>query len=262
MKRAERRRQAREDLRAVARGLDPEAGDGRLVIALMRVLHDLVEESQDSRSIAPLMGFFQNNMRTAIRVAPRHSLACSSGCAHCCHAWVSARAPEVLFVKRSLPAREREAALTAVEAAYAVTGMLDPDVRAGMGTPCPLLVENRCRAYEARPAVCRTAVSEDAELCAKAFAPGASDIGIPAPTFYLTLRRGYSLALAGALKRAGFPAYSYEHNGALRAVLGRTDAEAAWLAGEDVFAGVQPEPRGDPFELPRNRLLYEAAWAA
>ncbi|HEV2866904.1 MAG TPA: YkgJ family cysteine cluster protein [Allosphingosinicella sp.] len=261
MNRIERRRQAKEDRGFVARGLDTERRDGLQVIALMRVLHERLLESRAARTVAPLMGFFHDNLRSATRPGPRHLLACRMGCAHCCHAWVSARAPEVLFVKKSLPAREREAIRHAVERAYAVTGTLAPPERAGMGTPCPLLRDNVCQAYGARPAVCQAAVSESAAICARAFAPGAADEDIPMPTFYLTLRRGYSLALAGALKHAGYAAESYEFNAALRAAFAREDAEAAWLAGEDVFAGVQRDRGSDPFAAPRYRQLYDAAWA-
>ena len=99
-------------------------------------------------------------------------------------------------------------------------------------------------------------------LCERAFRLGSVNEDIPTPTFYIEMRAGYSLALAGALRRAGFPAAAYEYNAALNAVLGAADAEAAWLAGEDVFAGIACDPSGDPFDRPGNRRIYEAAWAA
>jgi Fe-S-cluster containining protein len=261
MNRAERRRQLKDDRRLVERGLDWERTDGAEVIALMRVLHALIEDSRDAGTVAPLMEYFHDNLRAAGRAAPRRAIACKLGCAHCCHAWVSARAPEALFMKRAIPMRDLEAVQASVERTYAVTGTLGVDQRAGMGVPCSLLRGSQCQAYEARPVTCRMAASESAAVCARAFLPGA--VGEPIPTFeyYLATRRGYSLALAGALKRGGFPSHSYELNAALRAVLARPDAEAAWLAGEDVFARVPTEPGGDPFESPRNLSLYEAAWA-
>jgi hypothetical protein len=107
---------------------------------------------------------------------------------------------------------------------------------------------------------CRMAVSQSAEICARAFAPGAGPEDIPLPEYYPTLRRGYSIALAGALRRAGFSAWSYEYNAAMRTALARPDAEAAWLAGEDVFADVARDPGSDPFLLPSNRRLYDDAF--
>jgi Fe-S-cluster containining protein len=199
-------------------------------------------------------------MRAAERLAPNQLLACRRGCAHCCHTFVSARAPEILFVKNAIPGRERETARAAVEEAYAVTGLLGLAARGGVACPCPMLRDGACLVYAARPTTCRTAVSENAEICARAFAPGAAVEQIPMPEYYPTLRRGYSIALAGALRRAGFSAWSYEYNAGLRTALARPDAEAAWLAGEDVFAEVPRDPGSDPFTLPSNLRLYDDAF--
>jgi len=262
MNRAERRRQAREDRTRIARGLEAGRADGREVIALMRVLHELIAEARDAGTVAPVMQFLHANMRAAERFAPSQLLACRRGCAHCCHTFVSARAPEVLFVKSAIPGRDRETVRAAVEQAYQVTGTLGPGGRSATAHPCPMLEDGACRVYAARPMTCRMAVSQSAEACARAFAPGAAPTHIPVPDYYPTLRRGYSIALAGALRRAGFPAWSYEYNAAMRAALARSDAEAAWLAGEDVFAEVQRDPGSDPFTLPSNVRLYDEAFGA
>jgi hypothetical protein len=129
-------------------------------------------------------------------------------------------------------------------------------------TPCPLLRDDLCLVYAARPATCRTAVSRDVAACERAFRLGSENEEIPTPTFYIEMRAGYSLALAGALRRAGFPAAAYEYNAALNAALGAPDAEAAWLAGEDIFAGIACDPSGDPFDRAGNRRIYDAAWVA
>ena len=261
MNRAERRRQSREDRERIARGLEAGRADGREVIALMRVLHELIAEARDAGTVAPVMSFLHANMRAAERSAPGHLLACRRGCTHCCHTFVSARAPEILFVKGAIPGRDREEVRAAVETAYRVTGTLPPLDRGATAQPCPMLRDRACRVYQARPMTCRMAVSQSAEICARAFAPGADPETIPIPEYYPTLRRGYSIALAGALRRAGFPAWSYEYNAGMRTALARPDAEAAWLAGEDVFADVPRDPGSDPFALPSNLRLYEDAFA-
>ena len=230
-------------------------------MALMRLLHDRLEQSRSAGTVEPLMAFFHDNMRRGLSAGPRKLLACRLGCSHCCRAWVSARAPEVLFIARMIKPRDRAQIAQAVEAAFALTGSLPPEERDRMAVPCPMLEQHRCRVYEARPATCQTAVSEDAAACARSFQPGAEPEMLPAPEFYYTLRRGYSIALAGALKRAALPVQAYEFNAALRTALGRADAESAWLAGEPVFAEVQTEPGGDPFASPAGRRLYDAAWA-
>jgi Fe-S-cluster containining protein len=262
MIRAERRRQAKEDERAMARGLDPARPDGPQIMILMRLLHDRLEASRAASSIAPLAGFFADNLKAAWRVEPKKALGCRMGCAHCCHAWVSAKAPEVLIARRAIPPRELDAVRASVEAAYRATGEADPAARAAMAAPCPMLADGRCRIYAARPATCRTAVSLDAALCAEAFRPGAAPVDIPTPQFHIVMRRGYSIALAGALRRLGRPAASYEFVAAMRRALSRDDAEAAWLSGEDVFAGIQIDPGSDPFSHPKNLQVYNLAFAA
>jgi Fe-S-cluster containining protein len=260
MDRAERRRQLKEDRRLVIRGLPGAQTDLEMIVSLMRVLHDLVEEARDAGTVTPLMTFFQENMVTAGRPGPTKALACRRGCSHCCYAWVSARAPEILFAKKAVPARDREAVRASVAAVYAVTGQLDFDGREGISTPCPLLADDQCRIYAARPAVCRTAVSADARICERAYRQGDEAAQIPTPEFYINLRSGYSIALAGALKRAGYAPWAYEYNAGLHAALARADAEAAWLAGEDVFADVPVGPTGDAFTLSGPRNIYDAAF--
>ncbi len=260
MNRIERRLKAKEDQRLIAGGLNAERLTAVQVMALMRALLELLEESHSAGTVAPLIAFFHRNISSAARPGPSEALACARGCSHCCNSWVSVRAPEALFAKRAIARREIGEVQAAVERAYAVTGTRGVDERAAMSVPCPMLKDRVCRIYAARPTVCRTAVSSDAAICARTFQPGASPEAIPAPDFYIILRRGYSLALAGALKRGGFPTVSYEFNGALRAALAHPDAEAAWLAGEDLFAGVARDPSGDPFKQPANQRLYEGAW--
>src|SRR4051812_15021698 len=229
MNRAERRRPARGGREGIARGVGAGRADGRGLAAMMGVLHELILEARSAGSVARLMSFLHENARIAERAAPNHLLACRRGCAHCCHTFVSARAPELLFVKRAIPAPDREAVNAAVEEAYALTGMLGPTGRAGMAAPCPMLRDGACRVYAARPMTCRMAASQSAESCARAFAPGAAALAIPIPEHYPALRRGYSIALAGALRRAGYSAWSYEYNAAMRMALARPDAEPAWL---------------------------------
>ena len=261
MTRAQRRRQLKEDERTLARGLDAERPDGPQIMVLMRLLHARIEDARDAGTLAPLAAFLGENFRAAWRAEPRQALACRRGCAHCCHAFVSAKAPEILIAGAAIPAREREAVRAAVDAAYAATGTLGPEQRARLAAPCPMLAAGQCRIYEARPATCRTAVSLDVTACASAFRPGAGPVDIPTPDFHILMRRGYSIALAGALQRAGYPAASYEFVAAMRAALARPDAEAAWLAGEDIFAAVPIDPGSDPFEHPKNRQVFELAFA-
>ena len=259
MNRSERRRQSKEDHRVIARGLDIEARDGYQIVALMRVLRELIDDARRLQIVAPLMSFLYENMSKAERSAPRDLIACRKGCSHCCNIWVSATAPEILFAKRAMANGALQQIQTAISNAHAVTGPLSFDQRANIAHPCPLLVDNLCQIYNHRPATCRTAASADAAICERSYLRVNGE-NSPTPAFYIALRQGYAVALAGALKHAGYPTDAYEFNAALQAAITRTDAEMAWLGGADVFAEVQRDPAGDLFTQPLFREFFYAAF--
>lgn len=256
MNRAERRRQLKEDERLVQNGLSFTQVDGWEVIALMRALRDRLGQARNAGRIAPLMRFLHDNFGKSARRIPAALSACARGCSHCCHMWTALRAPEALFIAAAMPGELR----AAVDTAHAETVALSYEERLRLVRPCPLLQDDACSLYEARPIGCRTAASTDAAVCARAYRL-LSDEDIPQPLIFLNQRAGYALALAGALRHAGHPAGAYELNGALHAALARPDAEAAWLRGEDVFAGVALDPAGDPFAEPAHMELYREAFA-
>jgi Fe-S-cluster containining protein len=79
-------------------------------------------------------------------------LVCQAGCSGCCHHHLSIFAVEAEAV--------REAILLLPENVRAIIERQAHEVieREAKGEPvaCPLLVENRCSIYEARPLICRT----------------------------------------------------------------------------------------------------------
>lgn len=257
MSRADRRRQEKEDQRLVARGIDVNRRDPAQVIALMRALRQQVAEAQAAGTVAPLIGYLHENFEAASRRAPRRDIACAKGCAHCCHVWVSVRAPEVLFLLPVLRAKGRS---LSIDESLARTAALDVEARRQVAAACPMLGDDSlCQIYATRPLACRAAVSADADACERAYRL-LEDMSIPVPDAFRNQKTSYTVALAGALRHAGFPYVSYEFNSALQAVLARPDAEAAWLAGEDVFAAARRDPAGDPFVNPSHQKLYEAAF--
>lgn len=259
MSRAERRRQIKEDEKIVARGLDVVGRSGAEVVALMRVLHARVRDCQKIGAVAPLMDFLQANIEQAALRVSHVKVACAQGCAHCCNRWVSVLAPEVIHVVNGFGPR-RTAAEASVQAALAATRGKDYAARGRVAAPCPLLQDASCSVYRRRPLTCRTAASLDAQACDRVYTQMlGGDISFPG--VYGRMRLGYSLALAGALRHAGLSHNPCEYNEALERVMGVPQSEARWLAGEDIFAGLPQDPAGDPFQLPENRALFEAAFA-
>jgi Fe-S-cluster containining protein len=259
MNRADRRRREKEDERAVAQGLTISARDARQTASMMRLIYREVLQAKRDGNLQPLFSFFLNNLAKTTRQAPNDMIACRKGCCHCCHMWVSATAPEILFVAAQLR-REGSDLVQILERARQTRG-LNFDARGKHVAPCPLLSnDGLCSVYSARPLACRTAASIDAEICRRGYLE-LSDNEIPTPMFFLLQRVAYAIALRGAFKRAGLPLISYELNEALEIALTAPDAERRWLEGEDLFADVQRDPNGDPLDQAGNRQLYEYAFA-
>lgn len=251
MSRADRRRQLKEDMKRVARGVDVSKRDAADVVALMRVLHDQARQAAQQRSIDPLMRFLYDNMASTERRLAGVQVACRKGCAFCCRTFVAVTAPEALFAMRG-GMRER------VTAANALTGGKSYEQRADTSVPCPMLVDNACSIYAARPLVCRAGASVDAGICERSYVAQSGE-NIPSPLAHVLMGTGYGVALAGALKHAGLAATAAEYNAAL--ALCSDAMEQDWLAGRDVLAHLPRPPGGDLFEAPWNRKLYDEAFA-
>ncbi|MCP5365678.1 MAG: YkgJ family cysteine cluster protein [Hyphomicrobiales bacterium] len=173
----------------------------------------------------------------------RAKVACRQGCAFCCHTYVSVSAPEALRAARAVNALdqpERDDAIARIHAADNVTRGLDPDARKGQWIACPILIDNRCAIYTARPLACRAEMSINAVDCETVV--GGSAGQVMAPAFPVQLKVMYSSALALAMKHAGLRTGIYEFNAALRIAVETPDAEARWLKGEDVFAPAAIHP--------------------
>lgn len=259
MSRADARRQLREDERFVARGLDAGQLDASQVVALMRVLRDRLRACIERRSITSLMAFLYSNVEAGSKHIADVPIACRRGCSYCCNIWVDATAPEVFYAAKALNGAGKRTAIEAVNGALALTEGRTFDDRGDMVTPCPLLRDNLCGVYPARPINCRTAVSADADICRRSYLEISGE-DIPTPMVWMALRQGYGIALEGALVNAGLVPDAREWNACLNIALVDPGAEARWLAGDDVFA-VAPRASGPPLtDHPMFRALYREAF--
>jgi Fe-S-cluster containining protein len=258
MNRSERKRQAKEDEKRLARGIDPESRDPEPTAAMARQLHALFEKAKASGSVDAAVGFFHAKVEATLGGA-KAATACAQGCSHCCHAWVSATAPEILYVAKLMRRRGGDA-MARVRAAYEATRGFDVMARARNPHPCPALEADLCTVYDSRPGVCRFASSINAAACERVLRLLQRET-IPTPLVHMKGRAVYEIAMTIALIQAGLPHRYYEFNGGLAAALVREDAEAAWLAGEDVFKGVRVDPN-DTMQNRNAQLLYRHAFGA
>jgi Fe-S-cluster containining protein len=224
-------------------------------MGLMRVLHDLVLDAKQEHDLAPVMKFIHENLGKTQAQLREVTIACKSGCWFCCSRWVDAKIPEILYVSRGL--EERPDSILAVEGAFRKFGSLNFEERKFTVTVCPMLSDDRCSVYSRRPVACRLAVSRDAEICERSYLE--TNEPIPRPQVYNTTGSVYSVALTGALWRAGLDHRAYELTGGIRAAITTPDAERRWLDGEQIFAGINRRA-ADPLDDPGYRAMVEEAF--
>lgn len=254
---AARWRQMQEDKRRVASGIDPESSDPELPVTMARALSALYTEAKRSGTVDPPVIFLYETINATLRRVSDIPVACRKACSHCCHIWVSVSAPEALFVAKIVKQRGA-AAVEKVRSAHEHTEEYDFDHRDQHPHPCPLLDDDACSIYDARPEVCRLAASADAEICARTY-HNITNEDVPTPVLYLMGRAAYAITVAAGLRHAGLPHHAYEFNAALLRALETDQAEQRWLAGEDIFGGIQRDPE-DALADPEAQQLYKYAF--
>jgi hypothetical protein len=92
--------------------------------------------------------------RLAARLASRYArhLACRAGCSGCCHHHLSVFPVEADAAREAIEALPPEIRAVVERQAREITRREADD----QPVACPLLVEDRCSIYEARPLICRT----------------------------------------------------------------------------------------------------------
>jgi Fe-S-cluster containining protein len=189
-------------------------------------------------------------VNTYERASKKHGftgpLPCKKGCGYCCHTRVTATAPELFMLARSLRASWDDASdprRARFEAIEAQTRTLHPSQWLASRLPCAFLAEGSCSVYAHRPLTCRAYASTSLEACLQVYHGTWVDIGQPEVN-----QRMRVIVLAGAkaaMMEAGYDARGYEIGHALQIAID-PQAEARWLGGEPVFAGVAGDIMGDP----------------
>ena len=170
-------------------------------------------------------------------------LACKAGCTYCCHNVVMATAPEIFSAASELRARHDQAFVAGVVGRCDAVG-----ATAGIRrSPCPLLHDNLCSVYSARPTVCRKHTSFSVDACIADYEGRGGEI--PIRRFDQEIFECCAVALLVGMRlwdeRQGAV---FELSGALRVALQDPQAEQRWLAGES-----RVRRRREPVETPRHR---------
>jgi hypothetical protein len=253
---AARWRQFQDDRRSIVLGINPESQDINVPAATARALSTLLKEAKATGTVEGAVTLLYDTVKATVLRLADVPIACKQGCSHCCYTWVSVSAPEALHIAK-LVRSYGDTVMDRVRSAHDKTKDYDFDGR-NHPHPCPLLDGDICSIYEHRPTVCRMAASADAAICGRSY-HYLSDEDIPMPIMYMRGRTMYGMALTASLKHVGLPHHAYEFNAALVRALDTDRAEQRWLAGEDIFAGVNQDPE-DVLSNPATKRLYEQAF--
>jgi Fe-S-cluster containining protein len=172
------------------------------------------------------------------------AVACTPGCAFCCHLRVGAFPHEAValleHLRTALP-RDESAAIVAriLENAGKIDGLTVEDHYAAR-LPCAFLVDGRCAAYEARPSACARYHSLSRARCEHAF-EHPRDMGTPrnsrpALLEFQAFGAAVDTATAAALRHAGLSATKAELHQLLRALIENPGAIEDWRAGKGIDA--------------------------
>ena len=228
---------------ALTRGLRPtperDAVLG-LAIVLQEALTDTARADRASHAAALMHRVFEASLKAQ---PPRLETACKAGCDYCCHNWVSATAPELFLLARSLRGKSGPMMVGRLRA----TASLSIADRFGRKLPCALLADGRCGVYAQRPTVCRQTTSTNLAACVEEFEGKDFDGEIVVSRVMLDHARNCRVPLQVALEVCGLSQAGYELSAGLLAAM-CDGAEAAWLGGGDTFNAVATAPE-EPAEF-------------
>lgn len=152
------------------------------------------------------------------------SVACFKGCHWCCHQAVYANSYELHFlsekIKRKLDPEKLKDVVERAEAKHAITSELNEDKILQYKAPCPLLNDDACSIYEARPMACRIYLSTKLETCLEFYKHPENETNYPALIdFPLRAGRMMNEGFRAALKEFGVETAEFKLEEGLRIVL-------------------------------------------
>jgi len=167
------------------------------------------------------------------------TVACRSGCDHCCSVPVDVQAHEVFFAADHIQVHFPPAELSALLQRLAVhrrrIAALPPGARDSSRQPCALLAAGACSIYAGRPEACRAHHTSDAAVCAAHQADPAVDL---ARAYIPALRSRLFAVMLGmdeAIEAAGYDDRAYDFGSALHEALTDSLCLVRWMRHQPAF---------------------------
>lgn len=244
LSRQQRRKVVRDALergrKVMARGLGPELGEVE-ALGIALIVHERLTDASKPGGAGDAAEIIETLLETSLAGEVRGlDLGCHKGCTHCCHALVTCSAPEIFRVAAWLRQNAATAAAPIEIAGIAAEAARRRDLTAEQmfieRAACPMLISGACGVYAVRPIPCRSLFSMSSEACRLALEESTGE----APIVGGAMQKGEMARtlLLAAVSAAGLSDRGIELTAGVTAVIDKPDAEARWLAGEDVFEGV------------------------
>lgn len=182
--------------------------------------------------LSDAMGRFEDELHQID--PPKGRIACRAGCSACCHMRIVVTPFELAFLAEFIRDQFSSTQLEDLRLRLAETdeltrGMSDEE-RGRAQIYCPLLVDDKCSAYPARPFECRGYLSMNVDACRRS-AKNYDEWDVP---MYFSQYTLYKTSQAGLKKRGG-PIELLELTAGLRIAIEDPNAIEQWLSGEDSF---------------------------
>lgn len=168
---------------------------------------------------------------------PSEPVACKKGCAFCCYLLLLADAPTIFLIADEIEHNHPAGAVEELKARLKAFKEANYGLDMVPRPPCPLLVDDLCMAYEARPLVCRAQNSLAVSLCEEKYL-GKRQL-VVAHDIPLKIWTAISDGLAKGMAEAELAGdHNLEFSSALSAALETPAAIQRWLRGDAIFESV------------------------
>ncbi len=201
---------------------------------------DIIHHGPDTTALLDrLVANAQSWADTIIDQSPQKGRrACHAGCAWCCYVpVVLVTAAEALSLAAWLRRHCTDAELDALRHRLATRLHHQQAPRSPRPQPpraCPLLDQNRCMAYEARPLKCRAWNSLRLTACEHAYGHSPSAQQVPIDAHAFVMGNAVLNGFIDSLTKAGLDGSHYELCQALAQTLEQSDGAQRWQRGEQV----------------------------